>query len=190
LNAVQPKLKIERKLKMNKKYLILIGGLLAALLVVGVVGATSAYAQEPVNTLMHGRGPGGGHFGLGDAELEAAAKILGMTTDEVQSALQGGKTLQDLADEKGVGIADVQAAIQAVHVAEARERIAQAVEDGTMTQAQADWMLEGIDNGYMMGNGGPGGFGRGFDGPRGHGGGFGTGTGDCPMGQLPAQNGQ
>ena len=43
---------------MNKKYLLVIGGLLAALLVVGVVGATSAYAQAPANTPMHGRGPG------------------------------------------------------------------------------------------------------------------------------------
>lgn len=172
---------------MNKKYLILIGGLLAALLVVGVIGATSAYAQEPADMPMHGRGPGDGR-GLGDAELEAAAKVLGMTTDEVQSALQEGKTLQDLADAAGVDIADVHAAIQAVHETEMRDRIAQAVEDGTMTQAQADWMLEGIENGYMMG--GAGGFGRGFDGPRGHGGGFGSGTAECPMGQLPAQNGQ
>ena len=178
---------------MNKKYMIVIGGLLAALLVVGVVGATSVFAQGPDNPgfgmMGGGRGPGGGHgFGLGDAELQAAAKVLGMTTDEVQSALQDGKTLQNLADEAGVDIADVQAAIQAVHVTEMRDRIAQAVADGTMTQAQADWMLEGIDKGYM--GGGQDGFGRGAGGPRG--GGFGNGNGfdgDCPMGQLPVQNG-
>jgi len=180
---------------MTKKYLILIGGLLAALLVVGVVGATAAYAQGPDNPgfgmMANGRGPGGGHgFGLGDPELEAAAKVLGMTTDEVTSALQDGKTLQDLADAAGVDIEEVHAAIQTVHQAEMRERIQQSVADGTMTQAQADWMLEGIDKGYM--GGGQGGFGRGtFGGPRG--GGFGQGNGfdgNCPLGQTPAQNGQ
>ena len=173
---------------MKNKMLIVIGGLLAALLVVGVVGATSAYAQGPTTPgfgmMGNGRGPGGGHgFGLGDAELEAAAKVLGMTADEVSSALQSGKTLQYLATEKGVDIADVQAAIQAVHVTEMRAYITQAVEDGTMTQAQADWMLEGINNGFM--GGGAGGFGRGFGGP--HGQGFG---GNCPMVQTSAQNGQ
>ena len=180
---------------MSKKYLIVIGGLLAALLVVGVVGATSAFAQGPDNPgfgmMMNGRGPGEGRgFGFGDAELEAAAGVLGMTADEVKAAFEDGKTLQDLADEANVDIEDVHDAIQAVHETEMRERIAQSVEDGNMTQAQADWMLQGLDNGYMMGKGGPGGFGRGNGGPRGGGFGPGDGTGDCPMGQLPAQNGQ
>ena len=158
---------------MKNKMLIVIGGLLAALLVVGVVGATSAYAQSSdtpnVGLMNFGRGPGGGHgFGLGDAELEAAANALGMTTDEVQSALQSGKTLQDLADEAGVDIADVQAAIQAVHVTEMRDRIQQAVDDGTITQENADWLLEGLDKGFI---GVPGAFNLGFGGPRGgHGG--------------------
>jgi hypothetical protein len=116
---------------MNKKYLLVIGGLLAALLVVGIVGATSAYAQGPDNPgfglMENGRGPGGGRgFGLGDAELEAAANVLGMTTDEVTAALNDGKTLQDLATEAGVDIADVHAAVQAVKVTEFRDRIAQA----------------------------------------------------------------
>jgi len=175
---------------MNKKILIVIGGLLAALLVVGVVGATSVYAQEPTNISLHGRGPDGGRgFGLGDAELEVAAQALGMTTDEVQSALQEGKTLQDLADAAGVDIADVHAAIQAVHETEMRDRIAQAVEDGTITQEKADWLLEGIDKGFM---GGGDGFNLGFGGPRGHGFGLGSGNGfaDCPMGQSQTQNGQ
>jgi len=166
---------------MNKKYLIVIGGLLAALLVVGVVGATSVYAQEPANVFQRGRGPGAGHgFGLGEVELEAAANALGMTTDEVQSALQGGKTLQDLADEAGVDIAEVQAAIQAAHQIEMRDRIQQAVDDGTITQENADWLLEGLDNGFI---GVPGGFGLG--GPRG-----GHGFGDGPMGQTQMQTGQ
>jgi hypothetical protein len=155
---------------MKNKILIVIGGLLAALLVVGIVGATSAYAQEPANVFQHGRGPGGGRgFGLDDAELEAAATVLGMTVDEVKSALQDGKTLQDLADEAGVDIADVHAAIQAVHATAMRERIAQAVEDGTITQENADWLLEGLDKGFI---GVPGAFKLGG---HGHGSGFGNG---------------
>lgn len=166
---------------MSKKYLIVIGSLLAALLVVGVIGATSAFAQEPANMHLHG-GPGDGHGPrLGDAELEAAADVLGMATDEVTSALQDGKTLQDLADQAGVDIEDVRAAIQAVHETEMRVRIAQAVEDGTITQENADWLLEGLDKGFI---GGSGGFGPGFGGPKGHG--FGNG----PMGQPPLQNSQ
>jgi len=152
---------------MSKKYLIVIGGLLAALLVVGVVGATSAYAQASTTMPLHGRGPGGGPgFGLNDAALEAAAKVLGMTTDELSSALQAGKRLEDLATEVGVDIADVRAAIQSVHETEMRERIAQAVEDGTMTQEKADWLIEGLDKGFLFDGQGFG-FGMGPGGPRG-----------------------
>ncbi|MCI0549906.1 MAG: hypothetical protein L0287_03030, partial [Anaerolineae bacterium] len=88
-----------------------------------------------------------------------------MTTDEVTAALQSGKTLEDLAEEAGVDIEDVRAAIQAVRETEMRERIAQAVDDGTITQEHADWLLEGLDKGFL---GGPGGFGFGH-GPKGPG---------------------
>ena len=150
---------------MKNKMSILIAGLLVALLVVGVIGATHAFAQGSYDLMQHGRGPGGpgGGRGLGQAELEAAAEVLGMTTDEVTTALQSGKTLQDLADEAGVYFADVQAAIQAAHAAELRDRIAQAVDDGTITQENADWLLEGLEKGFI---GVPGAFG--FGGP-GHG---------------------
>ena len=47
-----------------------------------------------------------------------------------------------------------------------RTRIEQAVFDGTMTQAKADWLLEGLDKGYLDGPG----FGFGFGGHGGHGG--------------------
>jgi hypothetical protein len=168
------------EIKMKNKMLIVIGGLLAALLVVGVVGATVGYAQSSPTTLFNGRGPGDGGRGgphLGQVELEAAAKALDMTADELSSALKDGKTLQDVADEAGVAFEDVQAAIQAAHAVEMRDRIQQALKDGKITQANADWLLEGLDKGYI---GTPGGFG--FGGPRG-GHGFGEGAPGQPMQQ-------
>jgi Spy/CpxP family protein refolding chaperone len=172
---------------MSKKYWVVIGGLLAALLVVSVIGATAVYAQDPTppagSLLDGGHGPGHG-FWSGTTELEAAAKVLGMTTDELKSALQSGKTLEELATSAGVDIEDVRAAIQEAHVTEMRERIQQAVTDGKITQENADWLLEGLDKGFI---GVPGafGFGHGFGGPNGH------GMGDGPMmDQTPAQDSQ
>ncbi len=163
---------------MKNKMLIIIAGLLAALVVVGVVGATGVFAQSsgPTTTTPvpnQGRFLGSGHgHGLGTAELEAAAKVLNMTTDELSTALQSGKTLEQVASDQGVDFTKVQAAIQAAHVAEMRASIAQAVQDGTITQANADWLNEGLDKGYI---GAPGAFGFGFGGP--HGGhGFGPGS--------------
>jgi hypothetical protein len=151
---------------MKTKRSVLIGGLLIALLVVGVIGATNTYAQGQTRTLFHGRGPGGDGRGahLGTAELEAAAKVLDMTTDELSSALQSGKTLEQIASDAGVDFADVQTAVQAAHVTEMRDRIQQAVDDGTITQENADWLLEGLDKGFL---GVPGAFGLG--GPHGPG---------------------
>lgn len=145
---------------MKTKWSILIGGLLIAMMVAGVLSATNAYAQSASSDLLHGRGPGGGP--LGTAALEAAAQALNMTTDELTAALQSGKTLETIAEEAGVDFADVQSAIQAAHATEMRERIQQALDDGTITQENADWLLEGLDKGFI---GVPGGFGLG--GPRG-----------------------
>lgn len=149
---------------MNNKKWLLISGLMIALLAVGALGATGVFAQGPVDAPLHG-GRGPGWRGLSDAALAAAAEALDMTTDEVTAALQSGKTLEDLAEQAGVDIDDVRAAIQAVRDTEIRERIAQAVEDGTITQENADWLLEGLDKGFL---GGPGGFGLGH-GPKGEG---------------------
>jgi hypothetical protein len=72
-----------------------------------------------------------------------------MTTDELTAALQSGKTLEQVAVDAGVEYADVQEAVQAAHATEMRERIQQAVEDGTITQENADWLLEGLDKGFI-----------------------------------------
>ena len=168
---------------MKNRMLTVIAGLLAALLVVSVAGAIGAFAQSstPTAPVQDGRGPGDGHgFRLGQPEMEAAAKTLNMTTDELSTALQSGKTLEQIATDQGVDFATVQTAIQEAHKTELRDRIQQALTDGTITQENADWLLEGLDKGFI---GGPGGFGFGGH----HGPGFGPGSGQTPAtpGQAP-----
>ena len=220
---------------MKNKRTILIAGLLAAILAVGVIGATGVFAQSSPAAVFHG-GPGNGGHGLGQAELDAAAKVLGMTSTDLSTALQGGKTLEQIATEKGVDINAVMQAIQAARPVmlgqnelaaaakalnmttdnlsaalkggktltqiasdqkvdlqtvqdaiktartdDMRTQIKQALTDGKITQAKADWLLEGLDKGFLDGPGfGPGfgGFGFGFGGPRG---GPGIGNGNSPL---------
>ena len=150
---------------MKNKMSVLIAGLLLALVLVGIVGATTSYAQSASSTLAHGRGPGGGR-GLGLEELQITAEALNMTTDELITALRNGQTLEQLADEAGVDLQDVRDAIQAARATALRDRIQQALDDGTITQEHADWLLEGLDKGFI---GGQDGFGFGFGGPHGPG---------------------
>jgi hypothetical protein len=148
----------------NKKFIWLAGALVVALLAVGVYGTTTVFAngnnpQHPFGQ----RGPGGhGGRSLDDASLAAVASVLNMSTDDLSAALQNGKTLQELADAASVDMQAVTDALNSVRQTELRDRINQAVTDGTMTQDKANWLLEGLDKGYLDG---PGfGFGPGFDG--------------------------
>lgn len=156
---------------MKKKIMILLGGLLAVAMVFGAVRATTAYAQSatppvPVNGQV-GDGCGHGGHGMGQVELEAAAKVLNMTTNELSTALKSDKTLADLATTAGVDIKDVQAAITAAHAAEMRTQIQVGVTDGTISKEKAAWLLEGLDKGYLDGPGFGFGFGGPHSGPRG-----------------------
>ncbi len=126
-------------------------------------------------------------------EMQAViADALGITVAELEAAHAEGKRLPELAAELGVALEDVQTAVQAAHEA----AIQQAVEDGLITQEQADWMRQRHNNGMSMGmgmgmpgggprgghHGGQGGFGGGFS-PRGGGQGNGNGTGSvAPQG--------
>ena len=68
---------------------------------------------------------------------------------------------------------EIKAAMSEIRNASVQERIETALEEGNLTQDEADWLLEGLDNGYMEklgkffsqrgGRGGHGGHG-GFDG--------------------------
>lgn len=153
---------------MSKKFKLNIGALVILLLVVGVYGTTTVCADDNNPPVPFGErgpgGPGGLHGGrkLDGAALEAVANVLNMSTADLFVALEGGQTLQDLADEAGVNMQEIFDVMSAVRAESMRERIAQAVEDGEISQEKADWLLEGLDKGFL---GGPSfGFGPGFGG--------------------------
>jgi hypothetical protein len=137
---------------------------IVGILALGTLLTATALAQEetpapeeelvPVPRMWSGRGRGM----MDETALEAAADVLGMTADELSTQLWGGKTLADLAEEQGVDLADVQAAVEAARDRAMGDAIEQAVEDGDLTRDHADWLLEGLDNGYL-GHGRFGGFG-------------------------------
>jgi hypothetical protein len=85
-----------------------------------------------------GRGMGGFLGGLGeDNLLSIAADKLGMPLADLRTELQSGKTIADVAGEKGV---DTQVIVDAA-VAQLQTSLAQAVTNGSMTQTQADYAL-------------------------------------------------
>ena len=151
---------------MKKKFVWVIGALAVVLLTVGVYGISTVYADNGNPPLPSGQlgfgGPAGSHGGRGlsDAELAAVANVLNMSTDDLFAALKNGQTLQELADTVGVDIQQVKDALSVVRETELRDRINQAVTDGTITQEHADWLLEGLDEDFLDGPG----FGFGFGG--------------------------
>ncbi|SFF13739.1 hypothetical protein SAMN04487969_11516 [Paenibacillus algorifonticola] len=81
------------------------------------------------------RGGGKGGFGKGGGYAsEETATVLGVTADELKTELKAGKSLADIAAEKGV---DVQKVIDQ-KVSEEKARLDQALTDGKLTQEQYD----------------------------------------------------
>jgi len=134
---------------------------------------TQAQADKVAGTLdsqppmagMGGRGGMGGGGGMGMVQShDAAAKALGLTSDELYTAVQGGKSLADVAKDQKVSVDSLVKAM----VADAEGDLAAAVKAGTMTQAQADTMKSSLTeritdqvNGVRAGGGMGGGMGRG-----------------------------
>lgn len=156
---------------------------------------TEEQAERMSERWAQGMGPGGmGAFGCGrgmmgrqggfdcmmvgteSSLLGVAAEELGMTLDELTAELQDGKTIADLAAEKGIE----PQAIADAFVAQRAEWLAEAVADGRITQQQADWMLENMQahvlqhlDAPFVGAAGPGGcWGERQGGSRHHGGGM------------------
>ena len=130
------------------KKLLTAAALTAALAAGGVGGAvlgrplvTGAQQSDDSTTTTEAPDQGGRlhrkgfHFGL-----EAAATALGVSAEDLRSELEDGKTIADVAGEKGV---DVQAVIDAM-VADATERIDQRVSDGDLDADRAAELKEDL----------------------------------------------
>ena len=87
------------------------------------------------------------------ASFDTVAEALGLTPDELFTQLHAGKTLEEIAEEQGVELEDVREALNAARIEDRKEAIQQAVEDGKLSQEQADWMIEGLEKGFFPAGG-------------------------------------
>jgi opacity protein-like surface antigen len=130
----------------------------------GGFGAAGGQAMGPA---MRGDAPGIGGGILHDGIIAYFADALNLDVTDLQARLDAGETMADIAVSEGLTLDE----FQTLKVEARDAAIAQAVADGTLTQAQADLMKQG---GFgRMG----GGYGRGMRG---------AGQGqyanpDCPM---------
>jgi hypothetical protein len=98
-------------------------------------GGAPMFGLGPRPEWRHHRGHGPFH-----AKLEAAAEYLGMTQQELRRALRGGKTLAQVARDRGRSADGLVDAL----MARAEQKLDQAVEDGRLTEAEKDNMLSGL----------------------------------------------
>ncbi len=76
------------------------------------------------------------------AEVRALSDVLGMSPQELRDALKSGKSLRELAEEKGVSKEDIRSAM----LDAAKSVLDQAVNRGLITEEQADRILERIES--------------------------------------------
>jgi polyhydroxyalkanoate synthesis regulator phasin len=103
---------------------------------------TVEQADEVATTLSEaGTGGRGGHHG-GGPDLAAAATALGLSEEDLRAALEAeDATLATVAEDRGVGVDTLVTALTEA----AQGRIAQAVEDGRITQEEADERLSDLE---------------------------------------------
>jgi uncharacterized protein (DUF433 family) len=166
---------VEKQVEIQPKEVCMlkkIGIGLAIAAIVAAVGVGAVLAQEPtpadeaLPAEDHGPGGPGGHGRPGGGRgghLDVVAEALDMTIDELHEALKDGQTIAELAEAKGVALEDIADAL----VSEHSEHLQQAVEDGRLTQEEADEklaemeanILKHLESGEFGGPGRPGGHG-------------------------------
>ncbi|MEO5839773.1 MAG: hypothetical protein ABIQ73_20765 [Acidimicrobiales bacterium] len=100
-------------------------------------GTLTQAQVDAVVAALNAAEPAGGHRGGsrgGGADLSVAATTIGVTAEELRTALQSGQSIADVATAKGVA---PQAVIDAM-VAAMNQRLAESVTAGKLTQAKAD----------------------------------------------------
>lgn len=129
-----------------KKTVLVIGLIIIVLGVVGALGVRVVFAQSSQLPIM-------GQSGwMHDYIEQALAAKLGLTEQQVEDQLAAGKSMYQIALDNGIKQEDLANFMTDVH----KTAFDKAVKDGLMTQQQADWMLQRMQNmplnGYGPGN--------------------------------------
>ncbi len=102
--------------------------------IVTVVAIVSLFAAS---TVANAQGPHDGWGGPHESLVAVAAEVLNMQQADLVTALNGGKTIADIAKEKGVALDKIVDAF----LAQRAEFLKNQVTAGSLTQTQADAML-------------------------------------------------
>lgn len=146
----------------------MISFVIVAVVAIALTTAGFAYAQSTTRTPVAGAGTGygmgagpGGGMGRGmmgnqaagnqdgilhDAMITVFAEKLGLSVNDLNARLANGETMAQIAASKGLTADE----FTTVMTDARNQAIDQAVKEGTLTQAQADWMKQ-RGAGQMMG---------------------------------------
>jgi hypothetical protein len=146
----------ESKMKKSLLGILIVAVVVFALAITGVVHAQSNTPTYSTTQTDYGFGGHGGMMGgrtgidqdglLHDAMIAAFAEKLGISVEDLNARLASGETMYSIA--KAEGLTDEEFATLMVDTR--NQAIDQAVTNGTLTQAQADWMKTRSN---MMGSG-------------------------------------
>ncbi len=143
-----------------KKWMIVAGVVVVALaaMAAGVgLGTYVAFAQDETPTppwpgfggrgMMGGRWEGENYGPMHEAMIAAMAEALGLTEEQLEARLEDGETMAEIAESQGVSLEELQTAMTAARQTAMQE----AVEQGLLTQEQADWMLQRMQGAWGRG---------------------------------------
>jgi len=130
----------------------------------GMMGGGMMNGGNYTNSMpLHGATMGAN--GMHEQVMTAVAKQLGLTYAELNAAMQNGQTVAQLAEAKGVSLD----ALKTTALDALKASFAELVKQGVMTQAQADAMVDHMDDmpmfNFEQGTGVPGGMMRGYQQP-------------------------
>ena len=129
------------------KKVLLIAGLIV--LAFGVLGVGIVYAQGGQPPMMGMTMGQGRHGWMHEYVQQAFAAKLGLSEEQVQDHLAAGKTMYQISLDYGIEQEDLADFMTEVH----KEAFDKAVKDGVVTQEQADWMLQRMQNMHQDGFG-------------------------------------
>ncbi len=108
----------------------------------GMMGGRGMMGSGNYTNTMPMHGAMMGANGMHEQVMTAVAKKLGLTYAELNTAMQNGQTVAQLAEAKGVSLG----CLKARALAAMKASFADLVKQGVMTQAQADAMADHMDD--------------------------------------------